>query len=331
MMAGLVDYSSEEEEEKEEEEEEAEKPELKGTKTVVPANQRPATAATPAATAALPPLPPAFHDLYAATVRASPVDAPSLHQGRTRAIPHVAGQWPSHLYIEWFPTSAEHTRLTTLLASVRAALGNDKGTTGPDNRRIHSLLASDLGAPLPLHVSLSRPFVLTTSAKDSFRAALVASIAEAHVAPFDLRFSGLCWYRSPDAARAFLVLRVAPTAAPPLIALLRRCNALVAGAGQPALYSGGSGSGSVNDADVAATAFHVSIAWTLAVDTPTWAMATAHAYVAWAHDTDDISNGSSSVNHRDGDGVPCVHVASIKAKIGNVVTDVPLVQARRQC
>ncbi|KIH89299.1 hypothetical protein SPBR_07464 [Sporothrix brasiliensis 5110] len=278
-------------------------------------------------TSALPPLPRAFHDLYASTVRTAPADDPSLHQGRQRAIPHVAGQWPSHLYIEWFPQPPEHAHLSRLLDMLRAALqgalqsgGGDDDDNDDAAPLFHSFLTSDLGAPLPLHISLSRPFVLTTAEKAAFVARLEARVKASGVERFDVAFGGLDWFRSPDSARAFLVLRVVVedrrrSRNEPLVSLLEQCNKQVTDVGQPALYTK-SPAVAGDDSDVDPASFHISVAWTLAPTTTldAWADATQQAYDDWQKQL------------RAGKDEPPLTFAveSIKAKIGNVVTDIPL-------
>lgn len=156
---------------------------------------------------------------------------------------------------------------------------------------------------------------------------------------FDVTFAGLDWYRGPDSARAFLVLRAVVAAASddanaataanlPLVTLLDRCNEQVTAVGQPALYAerrrrsskgnipdtdadAASSSSSSSPSSFSASAFHVSVAWALAPEVDAWTFSTQQVYEQWRHDTRG--------------GLPLrIPVDSIKAKIGNAVTDIPL-------
>ncbi|KAI1089910.1 U6 snRNA phosphodiesterase Usb1 [Rostrohypoxylon terebratum] len=279
--------------------------------------------------AALPPLPASFHDLYASTVRVSTTDDPSLHQGRKRVNPHKPGHWPSHLYIEWHPPPPQLQTLASFLSALHPALT-------PLSVSFTSFLTSDLGVPLPLHISLSRPIVLSTGQKYQFLADLVARVKASGIAPFDLAPVGLEWHCTPESARSFLVLRVASadTAShlnistlgapkegdtypilhaeektqpkqqqnPQLTSILQHCNALVQEYSQPPLYAYKEDNGD--------TAFHISIAWSFAPPTPEVRRRTEEIFSR--HATRDEIRGLR------------VCVDGIKAKIGNVVTHVPL-------
>ncbi|KAI5459176.1 hypothetical protein BGZ63DRAFT_426475 [Mariannaea sp. PMI_226] len=252
----------------------------------------------------MPPLPSHFHDLYASTVRHSVVDDPTLHHGRRRQIPHVVGNWPTHLYVEWHPTAAQHSDLFDLIGDVQIQLQEIK---------LHSFLTSDLGAPLPLHISLSRPLSLPTSDKDSFLEMTTQSIHNSATKTFIVRPKDLFWFRSPDSNRTFLVLRVA--SAPEdekhlndeLLALLTRCNEVAKKFKQPILYQKG-----VTEAD--GKAFHISIGWT------------------FDHPSDGNSMEMLQVFDETKFGTIRswkIEVTGIKAKIGNVVNHIALDRSER--
>ncbi|KAI1436888.1 U6 snRNA phosphodiesterase Usb1 [Xylaria sp. CBS 124048] len=286
----------------------------------------------------LPPLPSAFHDLYASTVRVSASDDPTLHQGRKRVNPHKVGNWPSHLYIEWHPTQSERATLTTFLSNLQQSLASSLSSPNPIT--ITSFLTSDLGAPQPLHISLSRPIVLSTAQKAPFQSSLESRIRESGIAPFELATLGVEWHRTAESARSFLVLRVGSIAEhhrqqnkakadksatsettttinPQLTALLHRTNDVVTTFGQPALYAPTNNEG--NDAErntTADKAFHISIAWSFATPTTEIRRLTDTAFNEAGR---DFHAASSAMR---------VRVDGIKAKIGNVVTHVPLPVAR---
>lgn len=181
---------------------------------------------------------------------------------------------------------------------------------GPEVK-LHSFLTSDLGAHLPLHISLSRPITFTTADKDEFLESIRVAIQAGGTGPFTVKPRGLAWWRSPDSERSFLILRVSstvgrPNAAvmpnPELSGLLTRCNGVVKRFGQPALYQQSS-------KDPVGNAFHVSIAWTL--DRP---------------DEEACLRAIESFGKKEFREARAwdIDVAGVKVKIGNVVSHISL-------
>ncbi|TVY83516.1 U6 snRNA phosphodiesterase [Lachnellula suecica] len=274
----------------------------------------------------LPPLPSKFHDLYASTTRLSTKDHPTLHGGRKRVTPHVEGNWPSHLYIEWYPATAEHGSLSKLISSLKDKLPPGEAT------KAHSLLTSDLGAPLPLHISLSRPIGFATEQKDDFVSSLETAIKSSGIRPFVVTCSGLDWVANFEKTRWFLVLRIHKPDADGLNKLLHVCNSAVQDYGQPPLYAKGtatkgegkakSARGTIkgkmtnqfsskahwSDLQDVSDAFHISIAWTLG--SPSQEL---------LHSTE-----STSTDCFKDFAQARVNINEIKAKVGNAITSMPL-------
>lgn len=197
--------------------------------------------------------------------------------------------------------------MTELTADVDALLKAEAKLT--------SSLTSDLGAPVPLHISLSRPISLATAQKEDFLDRVTTSLRNSRSSAFCVTPSGLAWYRSPESNRTFLILRItsssatgaddekdAPIPNPELMQLLVRCNALVAMFGQPPLYQ-------QTHKDQVGHAFHVSIGWTLGLPGEETSLKALNLFRqpkylemrAWTID-----------------------VSGVKVKVGNVVTHVPL-------
>ncbi|EXJ57126.1 hypothetical protein A1O7_07470 [Cladophialophora yegresii CBS 114405] len=217
-----------------------------------------------------PPLPASFHSLYATNARTSTTDDPSLHAGRTRQVPHVVGNWPTHIYLEWYPPQSELALLDTLIRKSSRATTTAKETS---KVHIHGFLRSDLGAQLPLHTSLSAPLILKTEQKESFQASIQAGLESSHIKPFTVRPTRLDWVANYDRSRFFLVLRLSKPEDDELNKLLSICNATAVRFGLSQLYDdiAETGPGGLvqprSKTPVSVTdnsdAFHISIAWTL--------------------------------------------------------------------
>ncbi|KAK5353046.1 poly(U)-specific 3'-to-5' RNA exonuclease [Exophiala xenobiotica] len=185
-----------------------------------------------------PPLPASFRSLYATNVRTFASDDPALHAGRTRQVPHAIGNWPTHAYLEWYPSLPELVQLDKVIKHAEWSKNCDS---------IHSFLRSDLGAPQPLHISLSAPLVLKTDQKDAFQQTVFSEVSRSNVQPFNVQATGLDWVANYERSRFFLVLKLSRPSNNDLNRLLSASNAAARKLGLAELSD----------------AFHISIAWTL--------------------------------------------------------------------
>ncbi|KAK0118157.1 poly(U)-specific 3'-to-5' RNA exonuclease [Cadophora gregata] len=278
----------------------------------------------------LPPLPSKFHDLYASTTRVSIRDDPSLHEGRKRVIPHIEGNWPTHIYIEWYPSTTEDASLSKLISALQKEISLDS------NSKVHSSVTSDVGVPLPLHVSLSRSLGFLAPQKDEFVDSLGRVLKVSGIRPFDITFTGLKWVANFERTRWFLVLSIPKPESDGLNKLLHVCNSVVKQYGQPPLYpkpptgpaftprkkhqrrksqenrrapyDKSHSNIDWTDMQDATDALHISLAWTLQSPSQELLELTDHV----AKDHLDLLQKIE------------VSIAEIKCKVGNIVTSMPL-------
>lgn len=115
---------------------------------------------------------------------------------------------------------------------------------------VHQSLISDLGAPTPLHISLSAPLVLRSEQREDFAAAITACVRG--VGTVRVRLGGLRWVANTDETRWFLAM-VARCEGDNLKSLLNGCNEVATKWGLERLYCGQN----------LEECFHFSIGWTL--------------------------------------------------------------------
>ncbi|KAL2831802.1 U6 snRNA phosphodiesterase Usb1 [Aspergillus cavernicola] len=259
--------------------------------------------------ASLPPLPASFHDLYASSTRVSVRDDPSLHGGRKRVIPHVEGNWPTHIYLEWYPSKEELGILGNIITQAEHMLRGEQA-------KLHSLLHSDLGAQLPLHISLSRPVVLRTEEREPFMDSFQGALQNSEISAFDVQLENLDWVSNSEKTRWFYVLRARRPDKDDLNRLLRLSNGSLGYFGQPALYKPASPASKLDEPqrrtqdsehspNDLTECFHVSIAWSL------------------AHPSLEDTERMESINLQGLNDLR-VHFDCVKAKIGNNVSSIPL-------
>ena len=260
----------------------------------------------------LPPLPTALHDLYATNVRTAASNDPSLHGGRKRQVPHMEGHWPTHVYLEWHPTADEAQLLQDMITRVTSA-----------SAKVHSLLQSDLGAPLPLHISLSRSLSLHTNEREEFLNRLRGQIKETWVRHFEVQFDKVAWYANYERNRWFLSLGTARPDGDELNTLLHASNEACHAMKQPKLYVSPR-----NQKDRQEEKSKKRRTKAASMDTVSASGVTEdcsdffHASLAWSLEAQALSNGEESMVPSETESL-LVGFDCVKVKIGNTITSLP--------
>jgi hypothetical protein len=207
------------------------------------------------------------------------------------------------------PSSTESKTLGDFISSAKSTASSSGSS---EDFEIHSLLENDLGAALPLHISLSRTLVLKTSERDPFLEQVTSNVRNASIMPFNVTFKSLIWYPNNDKTRWFLSLGANQSKKDELNRLLHACNATVSVFGQPTLYLSEGDSPQPkkrpreeNERNIpdCSKFFHVSLAWSL---TPPFGHPQGEELI-----TEDIKHLSVKFN-------------CIKVKVGNTVNTVAL-------
>lgn len=220
----------------------------------------------------------------------------------------------------------------SLIDSVRDAL-NTANKDRPKKLPVPDItpsLLSPLGAPLPLHVSLSRTLQIRTEERGTFLDTLTSRLRTAAVRPFHIQFTSLKWVPNFERNRWFLVLGIEKPAHDELNRLLTACNEAAEQCGHPGLYTGGRGDGpmeanaskskvkkgkSNSSEEVPRLSslpvdhtdyFHISIAWNLVEPDPEWVA---------------LVQGIPVDKHVKAPGAP---FEVVKAKIGNAINNIAL-------
>jgi 2'-5' RNA ligase len=232
------------------------------------------------------------------------------------------------------PTQTESQELHGLINNIQRSIERANNTRRkplpvPD---ITPSLRSPLGAPLPLHVSLSRTLQIKTDDREAFVETLNLSLRKVAVRPFCVRFSRLKWVPNFERNRWFLVLGIEKPAQDELNRLLEACNEAAEKCGYPGLYTGGIGDGPTEDNTTSTNSgkrmksthegfgdkverpacvdytgnFHVSIAWNLVEPNPEWMTLV------------------QSIDVADYAGLAMTSFDAVKAKVGNMVNNIEL-------